>query len=188
MLHQNECDMSRKKSFYRYLSVLLFGILTQATSCEEDYPDQSYIMSENNVPQEPYLTTISTAYFHANIVGHGWKWKESWQIDEKGVGMRYDASNLSDYIPNDLYFGADSMTVFMYKETSNERRTGSYIYDATNNCILSQAIDYMQMTDADSFSISFIERHGDRYYKSNYERMLPYELNARWNGSKPEKP
>ena len=180
--------MSRKKSFYRYLSVLLFGILTQATSCEEDYPEQSYIMSEDNVPEEPYLTTISTAYFQTNIVGHGWKWKESWRIDEKGVGVRYDAANLSDYIPVDLYFGADSMTVFMYKETSNERRTDSYIYDATNNRILSQAIDYMQLTDADSSCISFIERHGNHYYKSYYDRMLPYELNARWNGSKPETP
>ena len=177
------------KSFYRYLSVMLFGIMTQATSCEfEEIPEQSFIMSEDNVPQEPYLTTISAAYFQTNIVERGWKWKESWQINEKGVGIRYDASNLSDYIPNDLYFGADSMTVFMYKQTSNERRTKSYIYDASNNHILSQAIAYMQLIYADSVNISFIEQHGSHYYKSNYERMLPYELNARWNGSKPENP
>ena len=113
---------------------------------------------------------------------------ESIGIDEKGVGVRYDASNLSDYIPNDLYFGADSMTVFMYKESSNERRTDSYFYDATNNRIFSQAIVYMQLTYADSVNISFIEQLGNHYYKSYYERMLPYELNARWNGSKPGKP
>ena len=176
------------RTIYRVLLVLLFGILTQATSCEGDYPEQNYIMSEDNVPQEPYLTTISADYFLANIVQHGWKWKESWRIDEKGVGVRYDASNLSDYIPNDLYFGADSMTVFMYKESSNERRTDSYFYDATNNRILSQAIVYMQLTYADSVNISFIEQLGNHYYKSYYERMLPYELNARWNGSKPGKP
>lgn len=176
------------KTFYRYLSVFLFGILTQATSCEEDYPENNYIMSEDNVPQEPYLTTISAEFFQANIVHHGWKWKESWQIDEKGVGVRYEATNLSDYTPNDLYFGADSMTVFLYKQTCNEHRTASYIYDTTNNRILSNAIVYMQLTYADSLNISFIERLGNHYYKSNYERMLSYELNARWNGSKPEIP
>ena len=176
------------KAFYRFLSVLVFGILTQAMSCEEEFPEQTYILSEDKVPQEPYLTTISTDYFQANVVGHGWKWKESWRIDEKGVGIRYDAANLTDYIPNDLYFGVDSMTVFLYKQACNERLTDSYTYDAANNQILSQAIVYMQLTDADSLSISFIERHGNHYYNSRYERMLPYELNARWNGSKSEKP
>jgi len=176
------------RTFYRILSVLLFGLLTQSTSCEEDCLDPNYIMSEDNVPQEPYLTTISRRYFQTNIVEHGWKWKESWRIDENGVSARYDATNMSDFIPNDLYFGTDSMTVFIYKQSSNERRTDNYIYDAHNNLILSQAIAYMQLTYADSLNISFIERLGNHYYKSNYERMLPYELNARWNGSKPENP
>ena len=147
-----------------------------------------YTMSEDNIPQEPYLTTISAAFFQANIIGHGWKWNGSWRIDKNGNSKRYDVTNLSDYIPNDLYFGADSMTVFVYKQSSNVRCTDSYTYDVANNRILSQAIDYMQLIDADSVRISFIERHGDYYYKSNYDRMLPYELNARWNGSKPETP
>lgn len=175
------------KTVCRLLSVLMFGILTQASSCEEDFPEHIYIMSEDKVPQEPYLTTISSGYFQSNIVGHGWKWKESWLIDEEGVGVHYDATNLSDFIPNDLYFGVDSMTVFMYKQASNERLTDSYAYDATNNRILSQVVVYMQLTYADSITISFIERLGNHYYKSYYERMLPYELNARWNGSKPQK-
>lgn len=176
------------KKIYRILALLLFGILTQATSCEEEELPMRYLMSEDNVPQEPYLTTISAAFFQANIVGHGWKWNGSWRIDENGNSERYDVTNLSDYIPNDLYFGADSMTVFVYKQSINERHTDSYTYDVANNRILSQAIDYMQLIDADSVSISFIERHGNHYYKSYYDRMLPYELNARWNGSKPETP
>lgn len=176
------------KTFYRILSLLLLAILTQATSCEEEEYQMRYTMSEDNIPQEPYLTTISAAFFQANIIGHGWKWNGSWRIDKNGNSKRYDVTNLSDYIPNDLYFGADSMTVFVYKQSSNVRRTDSYTYDVANNRILSQAIDYMQLIDADSVSISFIERHGDYYYKSNYDRMLPYELNARWNGSKPETP
>ena len=85
------------KTFYRFLSVFLFGILTQATSCEEDYPENNYIMSEDNVPQEPYLTTISAEFFQANIVHHGWKWKESWQIDEKGVIKMVKDSDLDSY-------------------------------------------------------------------------------------------
>lgn len=176
------------KTVFRFLPVLMFGILTQAMSCESDLPEQSFIMSENKVPQKPYLTTISSDYFQSNIMGHGWKWKESWRIDENGVGVFYHATNLSDLIPNDLYFGVDSMTVFVYKQASNERLTDSYAYDSSHNLILSRAVAYMQLTDADSVSITFIERLGSHYYESIYERMLPYELNARWNGSKPERP
>lgn len=174
--------------YYRILSVLMIGILTQATTCENDLPERNFIFSEDKVPQEPYLTTISADYFLANVVRHGWKWKESWRIGEDGVSVRYTPTNVSDFIPNDLYFGTDSMTVFLYRQTSNERRTDSYTYDATNNRILSQAIVYMQLTDADSVSISVIEHIDNHYYKSRYERMLPYELNARWNGSKPANP
>ena len=79
------------------------------------------------------------------------------------------------------------MTVFVYRHDSNERHRESFSYDATNNLIISKAIVYMQLVVADSTSVSFIERLNGHYYKSTYERMLPYELNARWNGSKPEK-
>lgn len=176
------------KKMYRILVVLMFGILTQATSCEDDFPEQSYIMSEDRVPQEPYLTTISADYFRANIIGNGWKWKESWRIGDDGIGMYLYVTNASDFIPYDLYFGTDSMTVFLYKQDRNLRRTKGFIYDAANNRILSDAIAYMQLTYADSVNISVIEQNGGYYYKSSYERMLPYELNARFNGSLPENP
>ena len=170
------------------MSVVLLGILTQATQCEDEPEEPPYVMSDDNVPQDFFLTTISTAFFQENIVGYGWKWKESRRIDKEGRGVSYDASTLTDYIPDDLYFGTDSMTVFVYKQDCNERRTDSYVYDATDNRVLSHAIDYMQLTYATSYGISFIERHGDSYYHNYYEPMLPYELNARWNGSKPAKP
>ena len=176
------------KKMYRILMVLMFGILTQATSCEKEFPEQTYIMSEDKVPQETYLTTISADYFKTNIAGHGWKWKESWRIGEDGIGMHYGVTNESDFIPNDLYFGTDSMTVFQYKKDCNLRRTGSYTYNAANNQVLSNAIDYMQVTHVDSAKFEVIERLGRHYYKSCYERMVPYEVNARWNGSKPENP
>lgn len=176
------------KKMYRILMVLMFGILTQATSCEKEFPEQTYIMSEDKVPQETYLTTISADYFKTNIAGHGWKWKESWRIGEDGIGMHYGVTNESDFIPNDLYFGTDSMTVFLYRQDRNLRRTKGFTYDAANNRILSDAIAYMQLTYADSVNISFIEQNGGYYYKSCYERMLPYELNARFNGSLPENP
>lgn len=174
------------KKIYRLLAILMFGILTQATTCEDDIPKQNYIMNEDKVPQEPYLTTISSDYFQANVARHGWKWKGSWRIGEDGISMCYYATNEWDFMPNDLYFGTDSMTVFLYKQDCNLRRTDSYTYDAANNLIKSNAIVYMQLTDADSLNITFIERLGNYYYKSSYERMLPYEVNARWNGSKPE--
>lgn len=175
------------KKFYRCLSVLMLGILTQAMSCDEELPEYTYILV-NHVPQYPYLTTVSSAFFQANVAGYGWKWKESWRINENGVGERYHPDRQSDYVPNDLYFGADSMTVFVYKQSSNERRTDSYTYDAADNRILSPTIVYMQLTHADSLTISFIEQLGSDYYESSYVRMLPYELNARWNGSKPVDP
>ncbi len=61
------------KKMYRIITVLLFGMLTQATTCEDDLNDQRYIMSEDKVPLEPYLTTISADYFQANVARFGWK-------------------------------------------------------------------------------------------------------------------
>jgi hypothetical protein len=176
------------KKTYFIFAVLAFGILTQAMKCvDEDYPDQEFVMSEEKVPQDPYFTTISAAYFYENITGHGWKWNRSLRIDGNGNGSLYYITSWSDMIPNDLYFGVDSLTLFMYKQDSNLQRTDSYTYDATNNRIKSNAITYMQLIYADTTNIFFIERLGDHYYKNYYERMLPYELNARRNGSKPEK-
>ncbi len=173
------------KKAYRLLAVLMFGILSQAMTCEEEFPE--YIMSEGEIPQVPYLTTISAGFFQENIVGHGWKWKASWLIGEDGYGTSFYPTDESGFVPNDYYFGTDSMTVFVYRHDSNERHRESFSYDATNNLIISKAIVYMQLVVADSTSVSFIERLNGHYYKSTYERMLPYELNARWNGSKPEK-
>ena len=164
----------------------MLGLLTQAMKCEDDLPE--YIMSEDKLPQAAYLTTISSDHFRQNIVGKGWKWKESWRIDSEGLTSYYDVTAESDFIPNDLYFGTDSITIFLYKPKSNERRTEEYSYDATNNRVFSKAIVYMQIIHADSGSLTLTERFGDYYYKSYYEFMLPYELNARWNGSIPEEP
>lgn len=178
----------KMKTTYRIIMLLMIAVLTQATQCEEDLPELRYTMSEDRVPQEPYLTTIATDYFKSNIVNYGWKWKESWRIGEDGISVRYYATTESDFIPNDLYFGKDSMTVFQYKKDCNLRRTGSYTYNAANNQVLSNAIDYMQVTHVDSAKFEVIERLGRHYYKSCYERMVPYEVNARWNGSKLENP
>lgn len=175
------------KKTYFIFAVLMLGILTQAMKCDdEDYSEHEYVMSEDKVPQDPYFTTISAAYFQSTVVGHGWKWRWSERIGENGMGVTYYVGSGSELIPDDLYFGTDSLTLFMYKQDSNLRRTDSYTYDVANNQIRSSAIVYMQLTRADTTSIHVIERLGSHYYKNCYERMLPYELNARWNGSKPE--
>ena len=176
------------EKMYHILTVLMFAMLTQAMTCEEEDTWLVFTMTENKVPQEPSLTTISTNFFQENVAGHGWKWNYSYRIDENGIGEAYSATSLSDFTPNDLFFGTDSMTVFMYRKDSNVRRTKSYTYDASNNRILSDAIAYMQLTHADPYRIEFIELLDGHYYKNHYERMLPYEVNARWNGSKPESP
>ena len=176
------------KTIYSILGLLMLGLLTQAMQCEEEFPENTFIMSDDEVPQEPYLTTISSDFFRQNIVGQGWKWKESWRINSEGVASYYDLTTETDFIPYDLYFGVDSMTVFLYKPNINERRSEDYIYDATNNRVLSKAIVYMQIIYADPAFLTLIDRIGDYYYRSHYERMLPFELNARWNGSKPVEP
>jgi hypothetical protein len=175
------------KTIYRLLGILMLGTLTQAMSCEEGYDEDTYMMSEDRVPLVPYLTTISSNYFRQHVVNQGWRWKEAQRINTEGIASRYVVTAQSDFIPYDLYFGPDSITLFLYKENQNERRTNSYTYNATNNQISSMAVLYMQLIDADSTHISLIERHRDYYYRSYYERMLPYELKARWNGSEPEK-
>lgn len=177
------------KTFYRVLGVLMLGMITQAMTCDE-YDDylMEYTMSKDNVPQVPYLTTISSNYFMENVTQHGWKWIETWQIGADGIGKRFHVTFESDFIPNDLYFGTDSMTMFLYKRNSNERQTASYTYDAANNLIVSDIVKYMQLVQADSLRVSFIERRGNHYFESKYERMLPYELNARWLGFTPKQP
>jgi hypothetical protein len=58
------------------------------------------LMSGDKVPQCPYLTTISAAYFNENIAGHGWKWVSSWLIGEDGTGAPYYLTSKSEMIPN----------------------------------------------------------------------------------------
>ncbi|MBQ2345335.1 MAG: hypothetical protein II390_06955, partial [Prevotella sp.] len=70
----------------------------------------------------------------------------------------------------------------------NERQSESYTYDASNNLIVNNMVKYMQLVHADSLRVSFIERRGNNYFESKYERMLPYELNARWLGFTPKQP
>ena len=177
------------KTLYRLLGVLMLCMITQAMTCD-GYDDDlmNYTMSKDNVPQVPYLTTISSDYFKEIVVQHGWKWKESWLIGADGIGKRVVVSSESDFVPNDLFFGTDSITVFMYKRNSNERQSESYTYDASNNLIVNNMAKYMQLVHADSLHISFIERRGNNYFESKYERMLPYELNARWLGFTPKQP
>lgn len=177
------------KTIYRIMGVLMLGMITQAMTCDGYDEDLlEYTMSKDNVPQVPYLTTISANYFTENVTQQGWKWMETWQIGANGVGKRIKMSFESDFIPTDLYFGTDSMTMFLYKRNSNERQTASYRYDASNNLIVSDMVKYMQLIQADTLHISFIERRGNVYYESKYNRMLPYELNARWIGFTPIQP
>ncbi len=80
-------------------------MMTQAMTCD-GYDDDlmNYTMSKDNVPQVPYLTTISSDYFKEIVVQHGWNWKESWLIGADGIGKRVVVSSESDFVPNDLFF------------------------------------------------------------------------------------
>jgi len=80
-----------KKSILQIVVVLLFGMTTMAFRCDDDYPGENcvYVMSEDNVPQEYYHTTISASYFQQCIVGYGWKLDESWKINADGVASLY---------------------------------------------------------------------------------------------------
>lgn len=176
-----------KKSILHIMVVLLFGMTTMAFRCDDDYPGENeYVMSEDNVPQEYYHTTISASYFQQCIVGYGWKLDESWKINADGVASLYITNGESDFIPKDLYFDKDSITLFLFKQNINERQSDAYTYDVSKNLIVSKVVDYMQLAYAGSTNIKLIERIGNTYYANYYERMLPYELNALWNGSKPE--
>ena len=176
-----------KKSILHIMVVLLFGMTTMAFRCDDDFPGENeYVMSEDNVPQEYYHTTISANYFQQCIVGYGWKLKESWKINANGVASLYIINGESEFIPKDLYFDKDSITLFLFKQNINERQSDAYTYDVSKNLIVSKVVDYMQLAYADSTNIKLIERIGNSYYANYYERMLPYELNALWNGSKPE--
>ena len=98
----------------------------------------------------------------------------------------YIINGESEFIPKDLYFDKDSITLFLFKQNINERQSDAYTYDVSKNLIVSKVVNYMQLAYADSTNIKLIERIGNNYYANYYERMLPYELNALWNGSKPE--
>ena len=168
--------------YYKLMIVFAFVLLTQAMQCNEDYENEPlYPKNAEGKPEYIYLNTVSAKRFNRYAVRNGWKWSGSFRITEEGNLEKYVFTGNGN--PVEYYFTSDSVIAFRYYQDRNVRWRDTYQYDETKNQLNIPSIEYMQVTSLDSLSMETIESvEGIGFFLNFYERMMPFELNARMLG------
>jgi len=168
--------------YYKLMIVFAFVLLTQAMQCNEDYENEPlYPKNAEGKPEYIYLNTVSAKRFNRYAVRNGWKWSGSFRITEEGNLEKFVFTGNGN--PVEYYFTSDSVIAFRYYQDRNVRWRDTYQYDETKNQLNIPSIEYMQVTSLDSLSMETIESvEGIGFFLNFYERMMPFELNARMLG------
>ena len=168
--------------YYKLMIVFAFVLLTQAMQCNEDYENEPlYPKNAEGKPEYIYLNTVSAKRFNRYAVRNGWKWSASFRITEEGNLEKFVFTGNGN--PVEYYFTSDSVIAFRYYQDRNVRWRDTYQYDETKNQLNIPSIEYMQVTSLDSLSMETIESvEGIGFFLNFYERMMPFELNARMLG------
>ena len=168
--------------YYKLMIVFAFVLLTQAMQCNEDYENEPlYPKNAEGKPEYIYLNTVSAKRFNRYAVRNGWKWSGSFRITEEGNLEKFVFTGNGN--PMEYYFTSDSVIAFRYYQDRNVRWRDTYQYDETKNQLNIPSIEYMQVTSLDSLSLETIESvEGIGFFLNFYERMMPFELNARMLG------
>jgi hypothetical protein len=170
---------------YKLIYIFAIVLLTQANCCEGDFDTEpKYPKNVKGRPEYEWLVTVSAEQFNKNAVGSGWKWKSTERITENGETEAFVF--VGNGYPLEYYFTPDSVWIFRYYQDRNIRQCSSFVYDETENLVVSPLIKYMQICRLDSSWMMTIEQAGDMgYFVNYYDRMLPFELNARMLGFEP---
>lgn len=168
--------------YYKLMIVFAFVLLTQAMQCNEDYENEPlYPKNAEGKPEYIYLNTVSAKRFNRYAVRNGWKWSGSFRITEEGNLEKFVFTGNGN--PVEYYFTSDSVIAFRYYQDRNVRWRDTYQYDETKNQLNIPSIEYIQVTSLDSLSMETIESvEGIGFFLNFYERMMPFELNARMLG------
>ena len=168
--------------YYKLMIVFAFVLLTQAMQCNEDYENEPlYPKNAEGKPEYIYLNTVSAKRFNRYAVRNGWKWSGSFRVTEEGNLEKFVFTGNGN--PVEYYFTSDSVIAFRYYQDRNVRWRDTYQYDETKNQLNIPSIEYMQVTSLDSLSMETIESvEGIGFFLNFYERMMPFELNARMLG------
>ena len=168
--------------YYKLMIVFAFVLLTQAMQCNEDYENEPlYPKNAEGKPEYIYLNTVSAKRFNRYAVRNGWKWSGSFRITEEGNLEKFVFTGNGN--PVEYYFTSDSVIAFRYYQDRNVRWRDTYQYDETKNQLNIPSIEYMQITSLYSLSMETIESvEGIGFFLNFYERMMPFELNARMLG------
>ena len=170
---------------YKLIYVFTIVLLTQAMTCEGDFDrEPKYQKNAKGRPEYEWLVTVSADQFNKDAIGSGWKWKTTERITEEGETEAFVF--VGNGYPLEYYFTPDSVWIFRYYQDRNLRQCSTFVYDETENLVESPLIEYMQIRDLDSSRMITIEQAGDMgYFVNYYDRMLPFELNARMLGFEP---
>ena len=154
-------------------------------TCEGDIDTEPiYPMNAKGHPEYKWLVTVSAEQFNKYAVGSGWKGKNTERITEAGTTESFVFTG--NGYPMEYYFTQDSVWIFRYYQDRNLRQCTTFSYDETENLVESPGIAYMQICSLDSLRMMTIEHAGYMGYLVNhYERMMPFELNARMLGFEP---
>lgn len=175
----------KSSNYYKLVYIFAFALLTQATTCEGEYDGvPMYPKNAKGRPEYEWLVTVSAEQFNKYAVGSGWKWRKTERITEAGMTeVFYFAGN---GYPLEYFFTSDSVWIFRYYQDRNLRQCSTFVYDETENQVVSPIIEYMQICKLDSSWMMTTEQAGNMgYFVNYYDRMMPFELNARMLGFEP---
>ncbi|MEY8487464.1 hypothetical protein [uncultured Parabacteroides sp.] len=132
---------------------------------------------------------VTKAEFEKNLVGNGWKWVATREIDVNGKCSENDYyEDLIGIGPSKYYFGKDTYTEFFYfdAEPANCYREQTYTYEEKDNTIQGSTypFPFMKILSLDSNTLKVIEfmafRGGENFTKiygcSIYTKMTDEEL------------
>jgi hypothetical protein len=111
-------------------------------------PTSSFVIGEDGIPRREDATTLSNDMKKAirdEVIGHGWKWLQTYEIDEHGalINEDYFATHTTARCCNYYFPSATDMTIYSYVYGSEDPGYFDWpiAIDYTNGDVLHEVLD-----------------------------------------------
>ncbi|MDD2951561.1 MAG: hypothetical protein PHC95_00105 [Parabacteroides sp.] len=162
---------------------LLSGILV---ACGNDKWEFDFEKGDHGEWTLPNLEPLSKTEFEQEIVGYGWKWIDTYEIEENGkLAQKPYWEDMIGGSPDQYYFAKDSVTRFFWADAipADCYWTTAYTYEEKGNQVSTAhgetSLQLLKLEDSKLEAIEYLGQRGDGikvYGYSIYQRMSDEEL------------